>query len=219
MRCVAQFIDKVGLLTKSGLRHLPKLFNDWRRLDPIADPEGDAKLNMRCEELREWKELVAEKVQIKACAVWDTVKAIRGTHFPTVNEKIPSNTKLAIQALALGEKRWLYTPMKWDEPDKASDQILSQYWFAGTHSEVGGGSDDATLSDIALAWMIGQLTSHVQFDHDNLWAITTTRSWSKPSPKYDQEETSSERSRTCKIVASSDISPDLRMYSLVDGLK
>lgn len=59
VRCVAQFIQEVGLLTKSGLRHLPKLFQIWRHLEPQdLEPKPRSKnavlLANRCRELREW---------------------------------------------------------------------------------------------------------------------------------------------------------------------
>lgn len=36
VRCVAQFMHDVGLLTKSGLRHLPELYKLWKRVDKKA---------------------------------------------------------------------------------------------------------------------------------------------------------------------------------------
>ena len=214
VRCVAHFIQEVGLLTKSGLRHLPKLFKIWRYLEPKdLKPETRSKnaelLANRCKELREWGELVNENVQIEVCAVWDTVRAVLRRKYRTVCENMPENIKFGVQALALGEKRNLYKPMKWNKPPAGSSQRLSQCWFAGNHSDVGGGNKDMTLANIALAWVIGQLTNKIQFNHSNLWAITTTRSWSKPSPSEDGSENLLD---TCQVIATAPISSSLRMY-------
>jgi len=165
-------------------------------------------LKNRCKELEKWGELV-KGVQIEVCAVWDTVRAVLRRKYRTVCENMPKNIKTGVQALALGEKRNLYKPMKWNKPPEGSSQRLSQCWFAGNHSDVGGGNKDMTLANIALAWVVGQLTNKIQFNHSNLWAITTTRPWSKPSPSEDGSEN---LPNTCRVVATAPISSSLCMY-------
>lgn len=266
VRCVAQFIDEVGLLTKSGLRHLPRLFKLWKHLKNVEDSKKSedwewVSLKERCDTLAEWGELLMG-VKIEACAVWDTVSAVGlpmvaifpqlpRTRYRTVGKNIPKNVKLAIQALALDERRRHFKPMVWDEPQGDGDepqgdepqgegdepqgdepqgdepqgqtkQELIQCWFAGNHSDVGGGNKDMTLSHITLAWMIGQLTDKIEFNRKNLWAITTTRSWSKPSPDDEPadepagkpaDKPADPRMRNCKVVARAPISPKLRVYT------
>ncbi len=224
VRCVAQFIQEVGLLTKTGLRHLPLLFKIWKKLEP-GQGVGDAGevLRKRCAALVEWKELV-QGVDIQACAVWDTVSAVGipmarkiprppRRSYRTVGKTIPQNVKFAVQALALDERRRHYEPMVWETPTDPT-QKLSQCWFAGNHGDVGGGNKDMTLANITLAWMIGQLTDKIQFNRDNLWAITTTRSWSRPSAADNSEapKTSGDE-RDCKVVATALVSSKLRMYT------
>ena len=46
-----------------------------------------------------------------------------------------------------------FTPTLWQEP---ADNV-TQVWFAGAHADVGGGYEQAGLSDIALEWMAGKL--------------------------------------------------------------
>jgi len=207
VRCVAQFINDVGLLTKSGLRHLPKLFSAWCHLD-IKDKSKVDKFAAWCDELKAWGELLKETVEIKACAVWDTVKAVSKSHYPSVGEIVPGNVRLAIQALALGEKRKLFDPMRWKLAENSKDQKLSQVWFAGNHSDVGGGNKDMTLANITLAWMIGQLTNTIHFSHETLWSISTTREWSKPSAASDEKDPDGAM-KHCKVVATAPISSDL----------
>jgi type VI secretion system (T6SS) phospholipase Tle1-like effector len=72
----------------------------------------------------------------------------------------------ACQALSLDEARTTFHPELWDEkivlpsefdPDKKrhiADEQISQVWFAGVHSNVGGGYPDDALAYIPLVWML-----------------------------------------------------------------
>jgi hypothetical protein len=72
-----------------------------------------------------------------------------GSHDTTLS----SHVRFAYQALAIDEEREPFKPTLWDEGSGAEGQTLEQVWFAGVHTEVGGGASDASLSDIALLWM------------------------------------------------------------------
>lgn len=190
-------MSEVGLLTKSGLRHLPKLFKLWKQVKVCQDTDANwVKLERLKTDLVGWGELQTDPaaIRIEACAVWDTVSAV-GVPMPgqipqlgqrkyrTVNHIVPRNIELAIQALALDETRRRFKSMIWDEKRAREDGVrVIQCWFAGQHSDVGGGTNEITLANITLAWMIGQLTDKIQFNHECLWVTTTTRAWSKPSP-------------------------------------
>jgi hypothetical protein len=104
--------------------------------------------------------------------------------------------------------------MVWSTVEDRENQTLTQRWFAGNHSDVGGGNKHITLANITLAWMIGQLTDKIDFNLDNIWAITTTRSWSRPYvfDNPSSAETYALGIRTCKLVAKSLISSKLRIY-------
>lgn len=70
--------------------------------------------------------------------------------------------KAAYHAVAIDEYRVPFQPTLWNQtPEQAaSGQILEQVWFAGAHTNVGGGYDDAGLSDITLNWMITKAQLH-----------------------------------------------------------
>jgi uncharacterized protein (DUF2235 family) len=51
VRCVAQLIEEVGLLNRSGLRHLPKLFRIWKSLSPSSADERRGILKGICDDL------------------------------------------------------------------------------------------------------------------------------------------------------------------------
>ena len=58
----------------------------------------------------------------------------------------------AFQALAIDEERSSFGPALWTS-DPRADQHVEQVWFAGVHSDVGGGYPDPALAEIALLWM------------------------------------------------------------------
>lgn len=127
---------------------------------------------------------VRDKVRIRFIGVWDTVAAYgmpvdemtRGIHQYLWPIELPNNTlsasvERACQALALDEERTTFHPQLWDEtggpgrnkyadePDPAGrklikDERVSQVWFSGVHTNVGGGYPDDSLAYIPFVWMI-----------------------------------------------------------------
>lgn len=67
--------------------------------------------------------------------------------------QLSSHVKFAYHALSIDEQRDPFKPTLWTQGG-GGGQTLEQVWFAGVHTEVGGGSRDSSLSDIALLWMV-----------------------------------------------------------------
>jgi len=93
--------------------------------------------------------------------IWDTVGALGpnlSKRFPDL--KLNPDIKYGFQAISIDEKRRPYKIVLWDESSKAAKQVIEQVWFAGVHSEVGGGcsKDNCALSDIPFAWMMDKAT-------------------------------------------------------------
>jgi len=104
--------------------------------------------------------------------VWDTVGAlgipVELPAWQEISKRVPgweelwgfhdtqlsSHVGFAYHALAIDEQREPFRPTLWTQDSAAEGQTLEQVWFAGVHTEVGGGSADASLSDIALLWMV-----------------------------------------------------------------
>jgi uncharacterized protein (DUF2235 family) len=118
-------------------------------------------------------------IKIKCVGVWDTVGAlgIPGhldqvfTSFYQFHDTgLGVHIENAFHALALDEMRVDFQPTLWIQnlDAKANGQVLKQVWFAGVHSNVGGGYDEHGLSDVALAWMAGQIESMLAIDTDYL---------------------------------------------------
>ncbi len=130
-----------------------------------------------------------ECIPIHFIGVWDTVDAV-GMPFDGLkvidrisrrffglrlwgfhDRKLSRKVKHAYQALALDDERKTFHPNVWDPPDPAAvpptcngqqlvDQTIEQVWFAGVHSNVGGGYPKDSLSLVPLDWMMGKANKH-----------------------------------------------------------
>ncbi len=73
--------------------------------------------------------------------------------------RLCGNVDVACQALAVDEQRGPYEPTWWEEPEPGAprpEKVL-QVWFAGVHSDIGGGyADDKALAEVPLGWMLEQ---------------------------------------------------------------
>ena len=113
-------------------------------------------------------------VKIRFLGVWDTVAAygmpieelrvaIDKLIFPLTftNTQLLDDVRCARHALAIDDERSSFTPVLWDFDAKKD---LKQIWFAGVHTNVGGGYPDDTLSSAPLAWMVFEAkTAGLQF--------------------------------------------------------
>lgn len=115
--------------------------------------------------------------KIRFIGVWDTVGALglpdkliipvlrgidahlRDRWFGFLNTALHPSIDAACHALAIDERREPFLPSLWTDPPDKPPRInvpgsnIKQVWFAGSHSNVGGGYLDTGLSDIALKWM------------------------------------------------------------------
>ncbi len=105
-----------------------------------------------------------DTIEIDFIGVWDTVGAV-GTPFYEIIDILnksnsfysqkPGRVKRACQALSIDDQRMTFRPELWDETDAKPEQI-EQVWFAGVHSNVGGGYPKQGMSLVALDWMMAQ---------------------------------------------------------------
>jgi hypothetical protein len=120
---------------------------------------------------------------IKCVAVWDTVGSYgipTGFGFAGLARRLTSWTRgfhdneigphieYGLHAMAIDERRRAFTATAWVNKPGEDRQNVEQVWFAGAHSNVGGGYKQSGLSDHALIWMIArtrELTG-LEFDTD-----------------------------------------------------
>jgi uncharacterized protein (DUF2235 family) len=92
-------------------------------------------------------------ITIEMLGVWDTVKATNDRDFH--DTKLPACVSHGYHAISIDEKRKFFPILRWN-----SDQRVRQLWFAGVHSDVGGGYTEKGLSDITLRWMVDRAYDH-----------------------------------------------------------
>ncbi len=156
VRSLCGMINRCGLLTQKWLRndYLKLVYNLYRLTRPHHDPEKYFS-DFRGRYTHE------SKVEVKFLGVWDTVASLG---FPLFGDIVfewnqhhdisnfQATVMNACQALAIDEQRKQFGP-RLLHADNVGLQ-LHQKWFAGAHSNVGGGYSESGLSDIALHWMI-----------------------------------------------------------------
>jgi uncharacterized protein (DUF2235 family) len=154
----------VGLIRNSGLLHR----RYTRKLDDAYELYRDRSdaTHPRLMEAALFRRSFGREVRIRFLGVWDTVGAlgipvdVPGVHLLNSrwkfhDVKLSTAVDNAFQALAIDERRKPFAPAIWEQQPEAArvGQRLEQVWFAGVHSDVGGGYPETALSDVALVWM------------------------------------------------------------------
>ncbi|MFD5597792.1 DUF2235 domain-containing protein [Streptomyces griseorubiginosus] len=130
-----------------------------------------------------FRQAYARETEIRFVGVWDTVGSL-GIPVPApwflrplvdrFNKRwafhdttLSSWVNGAFHALAVDEQRSAFPPTLWHQQKGAAEQgqELRQVWFAGVHTDVGGGEADSSLSDLPLLWMVGHAARYgLEFD-------------------------------------------------------
>lgn len=146
----------------------------WRFPEAVARALRDAILRTDYS-----KDKNFHNAKIRFLGLWDTVAAYgmpveemtRGISqwlFPLLLPSCDLDPRVtrACHALSLDDERTTFHPVLWDERNEApltpgadgkcrlADERISQVWFAGVHSNVGGGYPDDSLAQIPLVWII-----------------------------------------------------------------
>jgi uncharacterized protein (DUF2235 family) len=107
------------------------------------------------------------EVNIRFVGVWDTVDAVglpfhlsdvlNATiyQFKFHDRTLSPIVQRACHALAIDDQRQSFHPLMWKETPEDQSRI-SQVWFAGAHSNVGGGYPKQGMSLVALDWLLTQ---------------------------------------------------------------
>ncbi|MGW2328759.1 DUF2235 domain-containing protein [Streptomyces sp. NPDC001700] len=167
-RSLAGLVRNSGILRRENAHRIKEAWALYR--DRIEKPSGTAATLFR--------QTYAHETRIRFIGVWDTVGTL-GIPVPgprwlkpavaSVNRRwafhdteLSSWVEAAFHALAIDEQRTPFIPTLWHQQPGADDngQELKQVWFAGVHSDVGGGYSETALSDISLLWMVHQARRH-----------------------------------------------------------
>ena len=84
------------------------------------------------------------------------------------NRLLSHKVKRARHALSLDDERTTFHPIRFDQSDPrrtgpGEPEQIKEVWFAGVHSDVGGGYPDGTLSYVPLVWMAEQVEADLRF--------------------------------------------------------
>ena len=118
--------------------------------------------------------------EVEFLGVFDTVAATKGAldlnpdTYPASgivfeNGTVGSHVKKAVHLVSIDEKRLAFQPTLFNKDDR-----VTEVWFAGVHSDIGGGYWFDGLSDITLKFMLDsvgddlQILGRDQLDYDDL---------------------------------------------------
>jgi uncharacterized protein (DUF2235 family) len=164
VRSLSAFIHHFGILPKSRPELIGRAWKIYRQRDREKSKRNAEDFVNRYPPM--W-------TRIRVLACYDTVAAL-GLSSPWAGallDGIPlfrhkfhdftlsGSVEHAFQTLAIDEERKVFHPVLWDADVDESYQTLRQVWFAGMHSDVGGGYAERGLSDIALAWLMRQVVA------------------------------------------------------------
>lgn len=161
VRSLAGFIRNCGLLKREHAQCIPDAYKLYRQRSKASGPNAAKAVEFRS------KYAVADISYIEFVGVWDTVGAL-GIPVPfwgTLGEREflfhdtqPSKiVRHARHAMAIDENRIDFEPTTWSGKPGLD---LQQVWFAGVHSDIGGGYSEAGLSHCASKWMLKEASNN-----------------------------------------------------------
>ena len=178
-RSLAGFMSRCGLLKSEDRISVDQAFARYRQGDAVRPIykllflQRNAQTNFTPEEQALLQSSFYHRDLIKMVGVWDTVGSIgvpfgnlpgvssRTLHFH--NTHLSRIVQHSYQALALDEQRKPFWAILWtnytlntpsaDDPPQTDDRFIEQRWFAGAHSDVGGGYENDPLPRRPRAWM------------------------------------------------------------------
>jgi len=193
-RALAGLIGASGIQRSADPQGFDAIWNHFRvdpevRAGTKAPSSGDQKAIDSFNRLAA-QNTIDPKPRIKCVGVFDTVGsygvpagiglAALGRYVTLAvpgypDTEIGSHVDIGLHAVAVDERRRPFVPTFWTAPKAKPPQThLEQTWFAGVHVNIGGGYEDAGLSDQALIWMIArmQALTGLEFDVARVKAVT-----------------------------------------------
>ncbi|KAK1233033.1 hypothetical protein PQX77_003836 [Marasmius sp. AFHP31] len=192
VRMVAMLIGEIGVLDRKNMDHFGKLYVAYQLLGKADDAKERAEAQAEVERYKDkisdslHRSLIDEQpFSVKCLGVFDTVGSLGlpeeltigssrvKTLFGLPDRILGDHIERAYQALALNEPRKNFDCTRMEQTDKGrtKNQILSQCWFTGSHSDIGGGYYNHDLADITLTWMMANISDMLSMDMAYLASI------------------------------------------------
>jgi uncharacterized protein (DUF2235 family) len=180
VRSLAGLIRNCGIMKPEYLHIVDEAYQLYRDRTELTHPESD--------HMKAFKKSYAlePETTVKFLGVWDTVGALGipirwfewwNKRYLFHDVKLGRHVKFAYHALALDERRKVFSPSLWEVNGEIKSQVCEQVWFPGVHSNVGGGYADTGLSDIALQWMVEKAkATGLEFDEGYLSRLAANSS-------------------------------------------
>jgi len=207
VRVLAGFINLVGVLQ----RHQEHLSSYALTAYKQSSSKDKFEIAWRVQEV-----LDTHRVTIRFMGCWDTVASVivpRPDRFYLPSfEALPFTkenpcVQVFRHAVAVDERRRMFRLARWNEPqmfksnpfvedENAEEQDIKQVWFAGVHSDIGGGysEQESGAAKYPLGWMVDEAREHglmfretmvkrlVQGQNPKNVKAGTKRDYAKPSP-------------------------------------
>jgi uncharacterized protein (DUF2235 family) len=161
---VAGITDLSNIPEEEQFKYIKKVYLAYR---------GDQTIYNRRKDIKAITGKSPSSVSIEFMGLWDTVEALGIPNFKE-NYNVPNknyvdqlcNVKRASQALSINDDRaTIFTPKllskkylidKCEKPVNISE-VVNEVWFAGAHSDVGGGYSNTDIDGVTLNWMINEI--------------------------------------------------------------
>ncbi len=163
-RVIAGMLGTVGIL-HPGMHEMVSFawdaYSSWSPLCAEAHTQDES--TARGRQSRAWhnrtrnfNRTYSRPARVKFLGLWDTVSSVGLPWAPTLYNYTDSNPIVDIvrHAVSLDERRVFYVNRPWT----GTSGDIKEVWFAGVHSDVGGGyAGTDALSKLSLAWMLSEL--------------------------------------------------------------
>lgn len=171
VRSLGGFIRNCGILKPEFGERSPTAYDHYRKRQASTSPDHKSSKDLRNKYA--WE----DRTSIEFLGVWDTVGSLGVpiTFFGLLeqaeylfHDTSPSSIiRCARHAISMDECRKDFPVTRWD---KKAGIDLKEVWFAGVHSDVGGGyTDDNRLSEIPAAWIAREASNRGLVFEDRLY--------------------------------------------------
>jgi len=147
-RALAAMIHMYGLVQKGNeplIQYVLKMFKTKKRPPEVFQLAA------------EFKSTFSRCCKMHFVGVWDTVSSIGWLYDPVSLPFTAMNPDVEVgrHAISIDERRAAFRQNLW-KTDPNHPQDIEQVWFAGVHSDIGGGysEPESGLAKITLEWMI-----------------------------------------------------------------
>ena len=159
-RALAAMVHMYGLMQRGNeplIRYVLKMFKKKKKTNADFDLAA------------QFKATFSRQCKMHFVGVWDTVSSIGWLYDPLSLPFTRTNPDIEIgrQAISIDERRAAFRQNLW-AVDPKYPQDIQQIWFAGVHSDVGGGyaEPQSGLAKITLQWMLEQAEAQgLSVDH------------------------------------------------------